>query len=58
MYKMKFVEWLGIDSGMLKLLEKIMNAFFGVIRQYLYPPLKISMFHHMSDRECIYLRQR
>ena len=28
MCKMKFVEWLGIDSGMLKLLEKIMNDFF------------------------------
>ena len=29
MRTMKFVEWLGIDSGMLKLIEKIKNDFFG-----------------------------
>ena len=28
MRTMKFVEWLGIDSGMLKLIEKIKNDFF------------------------------
>ena len=50
MRTMKFVEWLGIDSGMLKLIDKIMNDFFGVILQYLEPPLKISTFHHMLDR--------
>ena len=47
---MKFVEWLDIDLGMLKLIEKLMNDFFGVILQYLKPPLKISTFHHMLDR--------
>ena len=31
MSMMKFVKWLGIDSDMLKLSEKIMNYFLGVI---------------------------
>ena len=28
-HTMKFVEWLGIDSGMLKLIEKIMKDFWS-----------------------------
>lgn len=50
MRTMKFVKWLGIDSDMLKLSEKIMNDFFGDDLQYLEPPLKISTFHHKLDR--------
>ena len=46
----KFVEWLVIDSGMLKLIEKIANHFSGVITQCLSPPLKIGTFPHMLDR--------
>ena len=46
---MKFVELLGIDSGMMKLIEKL-GMIFWVILQYLEPPLKISTFHHMLDR--------
>ena len=50
MRTMKFVKWLGIDSDMLKLSEKIMNNFFGGDLEYLESPLKSSTFHHMLDR--------
>ena len=53
--KIKSVEWLGIDSGMLKLIEKIMNHFLGVITRGLGLPLKIGTFPHMLDKVCIFL---
>ena len=48
----KSIEWLGIDSGMLKLIEKIANHFFyGLYTQCLSPRLKIGTFPHiMLDR--------
>ena len=49
MRTMKFVKWLGIDSDMLKLSEKIMNNFLGGDLQYLETPLKINTFHHILD---------
>ena len=50
MRTIKFVKWLGIDSDMLKLSEKIMNNVLGGDLQHLESPLKISTFHHMLDR--------
>ena len=44
------VKWLGIDSGMLKLIEKICEPFLGVITQCLSPHLKNGTFPHMLDR--------
>ena len=51
---MKFVvKWLGIDSDMLKLSEKIMNDFWGGDDlQYLEPSLKLAPFT-ISWTECI-----
>ena len=48
----KSIEWLDIDSGMLKLIGKIANHFLGVITRCLSPPLKIGTFPHniMLDR--------
>ena len=45
MGRIKFVEWLDIDSGMLKLTEEIMNHSLGVIRHaMLISPFKLSTF--------------
>ena len=44
------VKWLGIDSGMLKLIEKICEPFLGVITQCLSPHLKNGTFPRMLDR--------
>ena len=51
LHKIKSVEWLGIDSGMLKLIERNCGPFLGVITQCLSPPLKLAPFPiYMLDR--------
>ena len=56
--RIESIEWLGIDSSMMKLIEKIVNLFLGVITQCLSPQLKIGTFPHNYVGQNVDFRRR